>query len=152
MTIKLYTLPSNRSSRMAEQYLRDNELDYVKQQVNKSMLTWDQYLEILSGTEYGIEDILSVNSAAYKEFIKEGVDFDELTIREFYSIIQERPTILKFPIMYGKETTMIGFNETKMKMWLPRKARRLEFLEVLNKTREYENANGTYIASHTKYN
>lgn len=151
MTIKVYTLPSNNSSRKVIRHFEENKLDYKEYRMDKTPLTWDQYLEILVGTENGIDDIISVNSKAYKELVSKGMDFDSLTLSQFYEVVLAYPTIMKAPIMYDKNTTLIGYNEEEMRIWQTRKSRRSTFLSILKDIREKEDANGVYVASHTKY-
>lgn len=151
MTIKVYTLPSNNSSRKVIRHFEENKLDYKEYRMDKTPMTWDQYLEILVGTENGIDDIISVNSKAYKDLLSKGVDFYSLTLSRFYEIMLTYPTIIKAPIMYDKNTTLIGYNEEEMRIWQPRKLRRSSFLSILKEVRKKEDANGMYKASHTKY-
>lgn len=151
MTIKVYTLPSNNSSRKVIKYLEENNINYKEYRMNKTRLTWNQYLEILVGTENGIEDIVSTNSKVYKELVSKGMNFDALTLSQLYETVLAYPTLMKAPIIYAKYTTLVGYNADEMSLLQKREVKQSLFLSSLKEARKNEEVNGVYVASHTKY-
>lgn len=138
MTVKLYTLPSNTSSRKAKAFLNDNNITFVEQNMFQNPLSWEQLFEILMNTENGVEDILSVKSKSYETLSKQGVDFDELTLTELYKMIVDHPKLLKCPIMVSRGTTMVGYNDEEISMLINREGKKKAFLEVLDTIRLVE--------------
>lgn len=138
MTVKLYVLPSNTSSRSMEKSLRDNNIDYEIQRIDRTPLSWEQLLEILVLSDNGIEDFLSIRSKEYLELTEDGVDFNEMTIKEFHYVIQRHPKILKVPIAVSKNRVVVGYSEDKANLIGGRRNRREKYEEALEKIRKYE--------------
>lgn len=133
MTVKIYTLSSNASCRNALAYVQENGIDYVEHRMNnQNPLSWDQFSEILMGTENGVEDIISKLSNPYKELTKAGVDFDELSMRELHEYVVAYPKIVKSPLIVGKGVTLVGYNDEEMSMLLDRKRRKKEYGVIYN--------------------
>lgn len=135
MTVKVYGLTSNNSIRKVRAYLEQNGITYAEQNMVSNPLSWEQLFEILMHTENGVEDILSTRSKDYKMLQEEGVDFDKLTLTEFHYIVKKHPKLLKSPIIVGKDTTIVGYNEAEIPMLGNRAEKRKTYLEVLNKIR-----------------
>lgn len=131
MEAKLYYLTNNLSLRKVRAYLIENGIAYRQQRMSKEALTWDQLVEILSYTENGIEDILSTRSNSYVELTRKGVDFEDITLREFYELLTEHPSLLRSPILVAKNNTLIGFNEGEISVLLPKSVRKQAHQEIL---------------------
>lgn len=135
MTIKLYTLPSSTSSRKVKSFLQDNNLEFTEQNMYQNPLSWEQLFEILMNTENGVEDILATRSKSYEALSSQGIDFDELTLTELYSVVADHPKLLKCPIMVGKGITMVGYNDEEISMLINRDGKRKAYLDVLDMIR-----------------
>lgn len=135
MNVKLYTLPSSTSCRKTKAFLESNEVEYIEQNMVHDLLSWEQLFEILMHTENGVEDILSTRSKDYAELIGQGIDFDELSLTEFYYAVQRHPRLLKSPIIVARETTIVGYNEEVISMLSNRKSKKETYDKVLDMIR-----------------
>lgn len=77
---------------------------------------------------------------------------DDLSLREFYSIVKRYPKILKTPISIDpdKGKLVVGFEEDRYSIFLNRENRIKEYSIILESVREYENKrlmNGELIFS-----
>ena len=133
MTVKLYMTTSSTSSRKMKEYLVANNIEHDTQITDHSPLEWEQLLEILMYTDNGIEDILAPRSKAYIDLIKNGMNFDELTLTEFHRLATKHPRLIKSPIIVAKSNTLIGYNEEELSMLKSKKERREMFNLILDR-------------------
>lgn len=135
-----FTLTSNTSSRKAVAWLQENGIEFTERKMAREPMTYDELLAILRDTDEGVEDILSKNSVAWKHLAREGVELDELTLRELHYYIQRYPAILKAPILFSPGKLTIGFAEDRVGHYIPRTKRTAAFNKALVETRKAENA------------
>ena len=128
----------NRSYRHVKRDLTNAGTEYETFCIAEEPIKWEQLLEILMYTENGIEDILAVKSASYKELVTEGIDFEALTLTEFHSLAVTYPSIIKSPILVVKETTLVGYKSDEISILYSRKDRMKKHYELLNAMREME--------------
>lgn len=138
MTVKLYVLPSNTSSRKVKKYLDDNELDYSIQNMKHEPLSWRQLVEVLACSESGVYDIIAEKSKFYLEYTAQGKSIDDISLIDFYYLVKDNPTLLRAPIMVHRGITMVGYKDEYMSQLDGREKREEEFLKVLETVREYE--------------
>lgn len=131
MEAKLYYLKPNQSYQKVKKFMDENEIKYITQKTNEDPLTKEQFMEILSYTDNGVEDILSIKSGAYKVLIGQGIDFDELTLNEFYEMVMDYPALVKSPIVVAKSSVVIGYNEDSIGLLSSRKNKRELFQQTL---------------------
>jgi regulatory protein spx len=86
-------------------------------------LTRDEVRDILSLTENGTEDIISVRSNIYKKL---NLDFDELPLGKVIDLIIDHPGLLKRPIITDGRRMQIGYNDDEIRRFLPKDLRRAE--------------------------
>lgn len=132
MTAKLYYFSTNRSFTQVKNHLLDNGIDYKAQHLKSEPLKWEQLQEILTHTENGISDLLSLKSLDYKGLVAQGVDFDDLTLKQFHELVVKYPKLIKSPILVAKNTTLIGYNADEMSVLEKRKDRMKRYREVLS--------------------
>lgn len=135
---KLYYTSVNRSYRHVKRDLINAGTEHEVFCINETPITWEQLLEILMHTENGIEDILAVKSASYKELVEEGIDFDGITLSEFHNIVVNYPSVMRSPILVVKDTTLVGYNSDEMSILYSRKDRMKKHYELLSAMREME--------------
>ena len=135
MSVKLYTLPSNRSCRKAVEFFIEKNVDFVEQKMTQEPLSRDQLFEMLMYTENGVEDILSTRSKDYERLSKEGIDFEDLSLTEFHNLIVEYPRMLRSPIIVAKNTTLIGYNEDEISIFDDRSVKKETYLKMLDTIR-----------------
>ena len=151
--IKVYGSHSSTSTRNARKFLLEKNIPFEYRNIQTYPLTFNELKEILYFTENGVEDILTGESGkAKKEVEKQGIVLDDLSLREFYSIVKKYPKILKTPISIDpdKGKLVVGFEEDRYSIFLNRKNRIKEYSIILESVREYENKrlmNGELIFS-----
>ena len=130
--VTLLTTSSSGSSRKAKQWLEDNNVDYKEIKLNKKenarWLTTDTLKHILTLTDYGFTDILS----AHNKRVAELGDLGKFKTSELIETIVSNPSLLKYPIIYDHNRLAIGFNQSDIRMFIPREQRKQELNELLN--------------------
>ena len=127
--INLYLSPSCTSCRKARAWLDSYGVAYEEHNILTQPMTSDDLKAILSKTENGTEDIISTRS---KVFQKLNVDVDDLTINQLLVLISEHPSLLRRPIIMDDKRMQIGFNEDKIRAFLPRSYRQAELRDVMS--------------------
>ncbi|MGG0720195.1 transcriptional regulator Spx [Robertmurraya massiliosenegalensis] len=125
MTITIYGLDC-KSTRKARQWMNKNEIAYCERNIIKDPLTISELQEILRMTIDGTEDIIATRSKVYSEM---NLDLDELSLLELLEIIQKQPRLLKSPIIKDEKKLLVGYNEEYIRQFLPRKTRKVEWLQ-----------------------
>ena len=127
--VDLYLSPSCTSCRKARVWLERHNVPYTEHNILTQPMTTEDLREILSKTENGTEDIISIRS---KIFQKLAIDLDELTMNELIELITQYPNLLRRPIIKDKQLLQIGFNEDEIRAFLPRTYRRAEMQRAVN--------------------
>ncbi|MDR0298341.1 MAG: transcriptional regulator Spx [Streptococcaceae bacterium] len=127
--VELFLSPSCTSCRKARAWLASHKVDFHEHNILTTPISQSDLLAILTKTENGTEDIISVRS---KIFQKLNVDVETMTIKELIELIRKNPGLLKRPIILGEKAMQIGFNEDDIRVFLPRDYRRVE----LNSSKE----------------
>lgn len=130
LKIKLYSR-KNESTRKMRKFMEENNVGYIEKSIDDEVLTWEELIEILEYTEKGVEDILATRSLDYKYLKNKGVDFEEMKLSEFYKVITDYPKLLKTPIVTGKHTVIIGYNEEETSVLMSRENRKIELEKLL---------------------
>ena len=125
--VTLYTTPSCTSCRKARAWLEEHQIPYTERNIFSEPLSLQEIKDILRMTEEGIEDIVSTRSKAYSDL---NIEISELSLNDFYRIVQEQPGLLRRPIMIDEKRLQIGFNEDEIRRFLPREVRALELRKV----------------------
>ena len=112
--VTLYTTPSCTSCRKARAWLEEHQIPYTERNIFSEPLSLQEIKDILRMTEEGTEDI----------------EISELSLNDFYRIVQEQPGLLRRPIMIDEKRLQIGFNEDEIRRFLPREVRALELRKV----------------------
>lgn len=107
----IYTSPGCASCRKAKQWLKDNQIEFVEKNIFTTLLNKGEIKYILSRSENGTEDIISVRSKAYKALEK---DIDEYSTNELADLIQKNPSILRRPIMISKQSFVVGYDDDEI--------------------------------------
>lgn len=123
MTVTLFTSPSCTSCRKAKQWLKQNEVDFVEQNIFVQAPSTKQLKWILRLTENGTEDIISKRSKDYHQL---AVDIDDLSVNQLVEMITARPGLLRRPIIFDDKRLQVGFNDDEIRRFLPRHIRVLE--------------------------
>ncbi|HEY0221844.1 transcriptional regulator Spx [Lactovum miscens] len=121
--VELYLSPSCTSCRKARSWLTDHKVNYNEHNIFTQALSADSLREILSKTDNGTGDIISMRS---KIFQKLDVDVESLSVNELIDLIEKNPSLLRRPIILDDKRLQIGFNEDDIRAFLPRDYRRVE--------------------------
>jgi regulatory protein spx len=116
----LYTTPSCTSCRKAKAWLEEHEIDYIERNILSNPITVDEIKSMLRLTEDGTTEIISTNSKSFQEL---NVNFESLSLNEFYKLIIEYPTMLRRPIIQDEKRLQVGYNEEEIRRFLPRRLR-----------------------------
>ena len=125
--VTLYTSPSCTSCRKARAWLEEHQIPYTERNIFSEPLSLQEIKDILRMTEEGTEDIVSTRSKAYSDL---NIEISEISLNDFYRIVQEQPGLLRRPIMIDEKRLQIGFNEDEIRRFLPREVRALELRKV----------------------
>lgn len=107
----IYTSPGCASCRKAKQWLKENNIEFVEKNIFTSLLNEDEIKYILSRSENGTEDIISVRSKAFKALKK---DLDDYSMKELVELIQKNPSILRRPIMISEKSFVVGYDDDEI--------------------------------------
>ena len=125
--VTVYTTPSCTSCRKARAWLEEHQIPYTERNIFSEPLSLQEIKDILRMTEEGTEDIVSTRSKAYSDL---NIEISEISLNDFYRIVQEQPGLLRRPIMIDEKRLQIGFNEDEIRRFLPREVRALELRKV----------------------
>ena len=125
--VTLYTTPSCTSCRKARAWLEEHQIPYTERNIFSEPLSLQEIKDILRMTEEGTEEIVSTRSKAYSDL---NIEISEISLNDFYRIVQEQPGLLRRPIMIDEKRLQIGFNEDEIRRFLPREVRALELRKV----------------------
>lgn len=128
--VTLYITPSCTSCRKAKKWFQENKLPYRERNIFSEPITKEEIKEILSLTVDGTEEIISTRSKVFQEL---DVDFDQLTLNDLYTLIQQNPGILKRPIIMDEKRLQVGYSAEEIRSFLPRSVRTLHLSEMMTK-------------------
>lgn len=118
--IKLYTTSDCLGCRHAKKFFEENNIDFTEKNFTRHRLTEEELKDILSLTNNGFEDVISMRS---KEFAKLGAKTEDLKFSEIVDLIIKNPTILRRPITIqynnnGKPyRLLVGFNTNDIQIF-----------------------------------
>lgn len=118
--VTLLTSPSCSSCRKARAWLEENNIPFKERNIFASPLTVEEVKEVIRMTENGTDEIISTRSKAFQDL---NVDLDSLSLQTLIKLISENPGLLRRPIIYDEKRLQVGFNETEIRRFLPRKVR-----------------------------
>ncbi|MBU0278789.1 transcriptional regulator SpxA [Gemella sp. zg-570] len=127
MVVTLFTSPSCTSCRKAKAWLVEHNIEFEERNIFSEPLTIEEIQNILSITEQGTEDIISVRS---KTFQKLNIDIDTLSMNSLYKIIQENPGMLRRPILVDDKRLQVGYNVDEIRRFLPKEVRENQLKEI----------------------
>src|SRR5699024_4361939 len=126
MTITIYGANCS-SSRKAMKWLDKKNVQHTYRDISKQPLSKSEISHILSLTENGTEDILSVNSNIYKQL---NLDFNAISFNELLSEIEKHQGLLKTPLLFNDHKLQVGFNDS-IRQFIPKEEREKSLLSSL---------------------
>lgn len=125
----IYLSPSCTSCRKAQAWLEEYNVPFIERNIMKEPPTQTELEKIMSLTSKGTEEIISTRSKAFKQL---DINIEELALHELYELIQEHPEILRKPIIVDTRRIQVGYNESEIRQFVPRRVRRKQ----LNKAKK----------------
>lgn len=127
--VTMYGKPNDRSYIKARNWFLNNCIEFKERNIYNSPLSVEEFKGILYLTENGTEDIIATRS---KTFEKNEIDLESITLRALFSLVQEKPGILKNPIIHDGKRLMVGYNEYQIRRFLPRSIRISNYLKMID--------------------
>ncbi|MCR6786493.1 MULTISPECIES: ArsC/Spx/MgsR family protein [Bacillus cereus group] len=140
LNITIYTINSAEGERVAEK-LAKYDLMATNKHIVRDRFTFTEFKALLALTDNGLDDLLTQRGSTIDFLTEQGIDFDDLTLREAYNVILQNPKLLKTTILTDWNRIAFGLNGTKM--FLPRHLRKQEQRKMYLKPEaqiEYEEA------------
>ena len=124
--ITLFTSPSCTFCRKAKAWLTEAGFPFEERNIFSNPLIKEELKEFLLLTENGTEELISTRSKVYEKL---DIDLDDLSFNEFVELVEQRPGILRHPIITDSKRLQVGFNEEDIHQFTPRKIRRFDAKE-----------------------
>ncbi|SHF08899.1 regulatory protein spx [Atopostipes suicloacalis DSM 15692] len=121
--IIIYLSPSCTSCRKAYAWLEEYNIPFIERNIMEEPPTKTELEKILSLTAKGTEEIVSTRSKAFKRL---KIDIEDMSLQELYELIYDHPEILRKPIIIDHRRIQIGYNESEIRQFVPKKVRRRE--------------------------
>ncbi len=140
--VKIFITNGCLGCRKSIKFFQDNNVDFVKKDFSKTKLTKQELLDILSLSNNGFSDILSIKS---KEYQTKKNQINDLKLTEMINLIISNPMILSRPIVIQYDNNdkpfrlLVGYNASDIEIFL-RKDHRKFFKQ--NKICGFENVCG----------
>ncbi|MCM0582813.1 transcriptional regulator Spx [Weissella diestrammenae] len=125
--VTLFTSPSCTSCRKAKAWLEMHDIPYIERNMMKHPMSREEIKHILSLTEGGTEEIISVRSKLFSDM---KTRLDDLTLNEMIDLIQQYPALIKRPLLVDDKCLQVGYNEDEIRCFLPRKVRQAELARL----------------------
>ncbi|WP_186578485.1 Spx/MgsR family RNA polymerase-binding regulatory protein [Aquibacillus kalidii] len=123
MCVKIFGVESS-SMKKARLWFERNEILFVERNIIKKPLSVCELQDILRLADEGTEGIVSSRSKIYKEVSRSLYDdLDELPLHTFLELIHKHPRLLKSPIIVDDKRIQVGYSETDIRKFIPKKSR-----------------------------
>lgn len=119
----VYLSPSCTSCRKAQTWLEDYNIPFIERNIIKNPPTKVELERIMSLTSKGTDEIISTRSKAFKKL---NVDINDYSLNELYELIYAHPEILRKPIIVDQRRIQVGFNESEIRQFVPKRVREVQ--------------------------
>ena len=123
----IYLSPSCTSCRKAHAWLEEYKIPFIVRNIIKNPPTKTELEQIMSLTSKGTEEIISTRSKAFEKL---NINIDELSLHELYELIQANPDILRKPIIIDPRRIQVGYNESEIRQFVPRRVRQRQLFKA----------------------
>lgn len=123
----IYLSPSCTSCRKAHTWLEEYKIPFIERNIIKNPPSKTELEQIMSLTSKGTEEIISTRSKAFKKL---DINIDELSLHELYEVIREHPEILRKPIIIDSRRIQVGYNESEIRQFVPRRVRQKQLYKA----------------------
>ncbi|HDR4737058.1 TPA: hypothetical protein QCR36_004111 [Bacillus cereus] len=130
LNITIYTINSAEGEKVAEKLAKYDLVATIKHIV-RDRFTFTEFKALLALTDDGLDDLLTQRGSTIDFLTEQGIELDDLTLREAYNVILQNPKLLKTTILTDWNRIAYGLNGAKM--FLPRHVRKQEQLKMYAK-------------------
>lgn len=130
LNLTIYTINMSEGEKVAEKLAAYNLQAHIKHIV-RDRFTYTEFKALLALTDDGLDDLLTQRGNTIEFLTEQGIDLDELTLREAYDVILQNPKLLKTTILTDWNRIAYGLNGVKM--FRPRHVRKAEQQMLLRK-------------------
>jgi regulatory protein spx len=134
--ITIYTINTSEGEKVAEKLSRYDLHSTIKHIV-RDRFTFTEFKALLALTTDGLDDILTQRGSTIDFLEEQGIDLEELTLREAYNVILQNPKLLKTTILTDWNRIAYGLNGARM--FLPRHIRKAEQKKMYEKVIDTDN-------------
>ena len=134
--IKIYTSPSCSSCRKVKNWFKEEGIPFIEKNIFVSALNETELTDILIKSENGTEDIISNKSKIVKA---NGVDLNNITVKQLIAFIKDNPSILKRPIIVDDKRIQVGYNPDEIRVFIPHARRLAEWACQHGECPKYDN-------------
>lgn len=127
MKIRIYSNKSDKKLRQVMSWCSLYGLEYEVMNINRRDFTYDEYKNILSLTDEGTYDLIAKRSKVYAD-MKDTVEFEDMSMREYYEFLLDNPEVVNQPIVVGDRKLAIGFKPEDISVFLPKEHRGIRSL------------------------
>ncbi len=126
--IKLFITNGCLGCRKAIKFFQENNIEFSKKDFSTNKLTKKELIDILSLTENGFNDIISIRSKEYKSNKNK---IDDLTLEQMINLIISTPMILSRPIILQYDQSdqpfrlLVGYDANDLEIFLRKDHKRL---------------------------
>lgn len=128
----------NIQTKKVRQYLLRNGIPFTEQCVKVQPLSYEQFLKMLQVSTYGVEEIISFKSSSAKALKNEGIDMEQMTIKQLYWVVTKFPDVLKNVIVLGEKQMVVGYDENELSCFLPRSWKQKRFRKTLQEVQAWD--------------
>ncbi|MFD1393680.1 transcriptional regulator SpxA [Lacticaseibacillus jixianensis] len=125
--VYLYVSPSCTSCRKARAWLVENNISFVERNIFADPLTVDEIRHVLSMTEKGTEEVISMRSNTFQDL---DIDLETISMNCLIELIAKNPALIRRPIIMDDKRLQVGYNEDDIRRFLPRSVRALELQQA----------------------
>ncbi len=117
----IYLSPSCTSCRKAHAWLEEFNIPFIERNIIKNPPTQLEFQKMMSLTVNGTDEIISTRSKAFQDL---NIDINELSLYQLHELVQNHPEILRKPIIMDQRRIQIGYNESEIRQFVPRRVRK----------------------------
>lgn len=122
--IKIYTSPTSSSCQKATKWLIKYNIPFKEILWQRDGMSLKEFYNILSLTENGVADIVSVQSRAYIEIEN---NFVNKSLKEVYLHMLTNKSLLRTPLILDNTHLQVGFNSEEIRKFIPRNMRKVQY-------------------------
>lgn len=117
MSNVLYVKTNSRASRNIEAWLKNNDVEYIRRNMNHEPPTVEELINMLRRTNNGLDDIILEQSELIQEM---GKEINNLSLKDMLTFLSEHPDAIKAPLLFTDNHFFRGYNEDELRKILPR--------------------------------